>query len=281
MVFDSFFEGGNLDCVMRVGEREYDCFMRVDSNTAGHLQWFNFKTRGWKKLLKYKINICNFQKDKCLFARGMKPYLFSLQRHKREKIGWQQDGENLRFERKVPAASKVYEFDMRATYRLSFEFYTNYEDDEVQIAYCIPYTYSRLGEFLQKLTVRPDARNFLKVSKLCHSLGGLEVPLLIIHQGLEGEGPAQAEDENGIAKRCVVISGRAHPGESNGSHMMEGFIDWLCGESKGAQLLRKHVVFKIVPMLNPDGVALGNYRTGLSGKDFNREFKSPDKALFP
>ena len=32
-MFDSFFEGGNLDCVMRVGEREYDCFMRVDSNT--------------------------------------------------------------------------------------------------------------------------------------------------------------------------------------------------------------------------------------------------------
>lgn len=30
-------------------------------------------------------------------------------------------------------------------------------------------------------------------------------------------------------------------------------------------------------MMNPDGVALGNYRTGLSGKDFNREYKDPDK----
>lgn len=29
--------------------------------------------------------------------------------------------------------------------------------------------------------------------------------------------------------------------------------------------------------MNPDGVALGNYRTGLSGKDFNREYKDPDK----
>jgi len=25
-------------------------------------------------------------------------------------------------------------------------------------------------------------------------------------------------------------------------------------------------------MVNPDGVIMGNYRTGLSGKDFNREF---------
>jgi hypothetical protein len=49
-LFDSFFEGGNLDCVMKVGEREYDCFMRVDSNTSGHLQWFNFKVKWWKKL---------------------------------------------------------------------------------------------------------------------------------------------------------------------------------------------------------------------------------------
>ena len=40
-------------------------------------------------------------------------------------------------------------------------------------------------------------------------------------------------------------------------------------------------MFKIVPMLNPDGVVAGNYRTGLSGKDFNREFLCPDRYVFP
>ena len=34
-------------------------------------------------------------------------------------------------------------------------------------------------------------------------------------------------------------------------------------------------------MLNPDGVVIGNYRTGLSGKDFNREFINPEKLIFP
>ena len=67
-----------------------------------------------------------------------------------------------------------------------------------------------------------------------------------------------------------MISGRAHPGESNGSYMMEGFLDFICGKSKEAIQLRKNFIFKIVPMLNPDGVCLGNYRTGISGKDFNR-----------
>ena len=71
--------------------------MRVDSNTAGHLQWFNFKVKGWKKLMKYRLNICNFQKDKCLFARGMKPYIYSEKRRQREGIGWQQEGDNVRF----------------------------------------------------------------------------------------------------------------------------------------------------------------------------------------
>ena len=33
-------------------------------------------------------------------------------------------------------------------------------------------------------------------------------------------------------------------------------------------------------MVNPDGVVMGNYRAGLSGKDFNREFTSPDSRWF-
>lgn len=78
-----------------------------------------------------------------------------------------------------------------------------------------------------------------------------------------------------------MISGRAHPGESNGSFMMEGFISSLCSENSFSKQIRKYVIFKIVPMLNPDGVALGNYRTGLSGQDFNREFRNPEPKIFP
>jgi cytosolic carboxypeptidase protein 2/3 len=33
-------------------------------------------------------------------------------------------------------------------------------------------------------------------------------------------------------------------------------------------------VFYIVPMLNPDGVIVGNYRTSYSGKDLNRQFQN-------
>lgn len=39
-----------------------------------------------------------------------------------------------------------------------------------------------------------------------------------------------------------------------------GVIDFLVSQHPVAQILRDHVIFKIVPMLNPDGVYLGNYR---------------------
>ena len=47
-------------------------------------------------------------------------------------------------------------------------------------------------------------------------------------------------------------------GETNASWMMKGCIDYLTGNSEGAQRLRQKFVFKIVPMLNPDGVIVVN-----------------------
>ena len=47
------------------------------------------------------------------------------------------------------------------------------------------------------------------------------------------------------------------------------------------QLLRDMFVFKIVPMLNPDGVIVGNYRCSLAGRDLNRNYKTLLKDSFP
>ncbi len=45
-----------------------------------------------------------------------------------------------------------------------------------------------------------------------------------------------------------------------------------------AKLLRDNFVFKLVPMLNPDGVINGNYRCSLAGCDLNRRWKRPSKV---
>ena len=82
-------------------------------------------------------------------------------------------------------------------------------------------------------------------------------------------------------KKYVVLSGRVHPGESNSSYMMEGFIRFILSDCYEAIELRKRIVFKVVPMINPDGVIIGNYRTSLAGNDLNRKYLEPDKELHP
>lgn len=61
-------------------------------------------------------------------------------------------------------------------------------------------------------------------------------------------------------RNVVFITGRVHPGESPASHVVHGLIAFLSSQDPRAALLRKLATWIIVPMLNPDGVAAGNYR---------------------
>ena len=62
---------------------------------------------------------------------------------------------------------------------------------------------------------------------------------------------------------------------------LQGCMDFLLGESAAACELRRQYVFKIVPMLNPDGVINGSYRCGLAGCDLNRQWDRPSATLHP
>lgn len=58
-------------------------------------------------------------------------------------------------------------------------------------------------------------------------------------------------------------------------------LDFLVSNSPEAAALRRRFVFKVVPMLNPDGVVEGNHRTGLSGVDLNRTYDRPCPRRHP
>jgi len=94
---------------------------------------------------------------------------------------------------------------------------------------------------------------------LCKTLAGNDCEMLIITNF-----SSSAEE---ISERpAVILTSWVHPGESNASYIMEGIIDYLVSsDDTGSQTLRNKFVFKIVPMLNPDGVIVGNYRCSLSG----------------
>jgi len=142
---------------------------------------------------------------------------------------------------------------------LSFEYEAQYDNDEVQFAYCIPYEYTRMISLVEELK---ESKN-VKVENLCYSLSGVPVPLLTITDPSDSVVPR-------LNRKIIIITARVHPGESNGSFIMEGFLRNLVSKKAKSQQLLTRVIFKIIPMLNPDGVIIGNFRTSFCGRDLNR-----------
>lgn len=55
--------------------------------------------------------------------------------------------------------------------------------------------------------------------------------------------------------------------------MMKGFMDYLTGDTNQARELREKFIFKLVPMLNPDGVSIAKVINNWNFINFNKIYK--------
>lgn len=76
-------------------------------------------------------------------------------------------------------------------------------------------------------------------------------------------------------KPIIFISARVHPGETPGSFILDGFIQAILSQDVRGFFLRKNYVFKIIPVLNPDGVYRGHFRVDQNSVNLNRCYESP------
>ena len=77
-------------------------------------------------------------------------------------------------------------------------------------------------------------------------------------------------------KPIIFFSSRVHPGETPASFVLNGIWNFLTNEKNvQSKILRDNFVFKIVPMLNPDGVYRGYYRTDTLSQNLNRYYLDP------
>ncbi|RHY33584.1 hypothetical protein DYB32_001518 [Aphanomyces invadans] len=271
------------DVLMPVAvDQEYDLYCDCDTYTFGHIQWYYFQVKVADQVppgqdaLVVRFNIRNMMKRDSLYNFGMLPTVYSEVRAAQGVAGWTHAGVEAFYYQNAD------EFEhprrrwrtKRYHYTLSFVYRFDTAMDTVYFAHCYPYTYTHLQRYLTTLLACPLRSPNVRRRTLCPTVCGNACDVLTITE-------YTAEPRVLMLRTGVVLTARVHPGETNGSFVMQGIIDYLTGPSKEAQRLRQCFVFKIVPMLNPDGVIHGNYRCSVVGVDLNRRWSKPCQNTHP
>ncbi|TPX65802.1 hypothetical protein CcCBS67573_g08015 [Chytriomyces confervae] len=278
--FESRFECGNLGKAIRRGPSHYELHVRCDLNTAGHAQWYYFRVKGMVTRneetyedVVYRFDIVNLNKPKSLYSTGLKPLLYSDHLAAEKGIGWHRTGTNISYYTTPEFQCTAHDAEQSAhpKHTLSFTLHFPKRDDTVYIAHCFPYTYTDLQQDIQALKSDTHRSSLFRHTILAKSVAGNNLDLLTVTNPV-------STPQALASRRGIVLSARVHPGETNASWMMRGLMRFLTGPSEEAYLLREQFVIKLVPMINPDGVIVGNYRCNLSGYDLNRQWTNTSSS---
>ncbi|NWI15558.1 CBPC4 carboxypeptidase, partial [Crypturellus soui] len=281
LTFFSKFESGNLRKAIQVREFEYDLIMNADVNSSQHHQWFYFEVRGMKLAVPYRFNIINCEKFNSQFNYGMQLVMYSVKEALQGRPCWLRVGSDISYYKNhYRSCAAVGGRRRKSYYTLAFSITFPHKDDVCYLAYHYPYTYSTMMSHLDILEQNRNPKKvYWRQQTLCQTLGGNPCPLLTITAMPESK---KRDDLEQFCNRpYVFLMARVHPGESNASWVMKGTLEFLVSSDPIADLLRKCFIFKIVPMLNPDGVINGNHRCSLSGDDLNRQWVTPSSELHP
>ncbi|KLU28215.1 hypothetical protein EOS_00020 [Caballeronia mineralivorans PML1(12)] len=244
----SQFDAGAIDVLSTDDPAAIRLRVRPDSH-ADFAQWFYFRVSGVRD---EPLTMTFENAADCAFADGWRDYRAVASY---DRINWF----------RVPTR-----YDGRV---LTIEHTPDF--DAVYYAYFEPYSEERHAGFLGAVQQMPHAT----LTEIGRTVQGR--PMSLVTLGLSEE-----EAQPAKPKKNVWIIARQHPGETMAEWFVEGLIKRLAGWGDWAgdpvaRLIFDHVVFHIVPNMNPDGSALGNLRTNAAGANLNREWMEPDAARSP
>ena len=321
IIFDSKFESGNLRMAIKLNseiENEYDLIIRKDYNCEKNYSWFFFSIESDRET-DIKFNILNFIKKKIMFDEKEKIRILVYNKNDKwtrntsnvqyyqnnikiippwedkEKSGsndeekitenifkdkFKEDEKNNElfklFDKDKDKGEKEDIPDTEFFFTLSFCYHVNKNNINTPIyfALCFPYTFSQLQEYLHKLSITKNNKNKIKFSTLNKTICGNPLDILYISNFTSPHSVINA-------RQSIIFTARVHPGETSGSYVIESVINNLLNNSEQSNNLLDKYIFKIIPMLNPDGVIHGHYRNNILGKDLNRMWKDPRDNVTP
>ncbi|XP_061707572.1 cytosolic carboxypeptidase 6-like [Cydia pomonella] len=271
LCFDAAFECGNLGRADHITELEYDLFVRPDTCRPRSRFWYNFTVENVKQDQRVIFNIVNLGKERTLYNGEMTPLIRSTSRPK-----WQRIPRRFIFYHKSPVH--------RGRRVLSLAFGFDREEDVYHFTAAVPYSYSRLQKYLTLWEKR--AQTFAARECIAQTTQKRKVDLITIGelgvQDKEMREESAVKGNKGVPKkRVVLILARTHGGEPPASFICQGILDYFLTSSEKALALRSNVAVQVVPMLNPDGVFLGNQRSDLLGADLNRSWVTATTFAHP
>ncbi|XP_020299649.1 cytosolic carboxypeptidase-like protein 5 [Pseudomyrmex gracilis] len=250
--------------------------------------WFYFGVRSNCPSVSVKFNLVNLNKQVKMFSQGMCPVFKIVPGH----LNWERIRER-----------PTYTLDQKGNeFTLSFLYYTPENSKAITyFAFTYPFSYTDLQNYLKKVDARMGKGSVISEDDIYYhrecaikSLEGRRLDVLTISSyhnitqkredrlnnmfpELSEERPYKFRD-----KKVIFISARVHPGETPSSFVLNGFLNFLLNrEDQVAINLRRLYVFKLIPMLNPDGVARGHYRMDTKGVNLNRVYLHPSQVDHP
>ncbi|GAB4316169.1 MAG: hypothetical protein Kow0059_08590 [Candidatus Sumerlaeia bacterium] len=145
--------------------------------------------------------------------------------------------------------------------------------DSVRLAKYFPYTVGDKDAFAAALSTDPR----VTVTTTGLSFEGRAITRIDITD------PAASD----AGKHRVWIHAGAHPAETTSYFVVEGLAEYLLSGEALADELLKNCLFNIFPMINPDGVAAGNYRVNTNttnqpwGANLEVEYAAPYNSSEP
>jgi hypothetical protein len=139
-------------------------------------------------------------------------------------------------------------------------------EKRIWIAHIPPYTRFRLDRLRRDISSNPAFRE----REFALSAGQRSMYLWTITEPGLPEG-----------RKVVWLMARQHSWEAATSYVAEGLVRFLLSSDPQAARIRRDMVFQIMPMCDPDGVARGGVRFNVNGYDLNRNWDAINEEKMP